>query len=417
MALPTLAVAAEPTRVPVFEMNTDGSRYYRIPALAVAADGTLIAVADKRGDALNDLPNTISVVARRSTDNGDTWSDAVTLAQGDKVAGKTYGDPAVVVDRATGTILVLFCGDKGFWDSRYHPSLRQGLYMVKSTDNGLTWTEPVRFDSQIYKTNWQGGFVASGSATQLASGRIMCVVNAHTSTSAGNNQEQYAIWTDDLGETWHAGSRPATPAGNGNESKLLELEDGSLLMSIRWYGFRAYAVSTDGGDTWGPLASWLDMQSADCNGDIIRYSGSDSGRSRILHSVPNSLVRENVSVFLSYDEAQTWPVRKTIYDGYSAYSSMAVLPDGQIGCLVEEGKWDSNLPGEDGFNIAFYRFGLDWLTDGEDNPGSVSYIEDSASDDNSELYTLTGVRVSRDTVVPGLYVSRDATGARLTVVR
>ncbi len=397
-------------RVPVFEMNTDGSRYYRIPALAVAKDGTLIAVADKRGDALNDLPNTISVVVRRSSDNGDTWSDAVVLAQGDKATGKTYGDPAIVVDRETGAILVLFVGDKGFWDSRNPVSQRAGLYYVKSTDNGLTWSDPVRFDSQIYKSNWQGGFVASGSAVQLSSGRIMAVVNAHTSTSPGYNQEQFAIWTDNLGETWHAGSRSATPYGNGNESKLLELEDGSLLMSIRCSGTRMYALSTDGGDTWGSLKRWSDMTAADCNGDIIRYSSSADGKSRILHSVPNSSIRENVSVFLSYDEAQTWPVKKTIYKGPSAYSALTVLPDGQIGCFVEEGKWDSNMAGPDGFNLAFYRFPLEWLTDGSDLGVGVEELPVasavSALPADGELYTLQGLRVDRATAPSGLYILR-----------
>lgn len=416
-----LGSAQELTRVPVFEMNTEGSRFYRIPALGVANDGTLLAVADKRGDALGDLPNTISVVLRRSVDNGDTWSDMLTLAQGDKATGKTYGDPVIVVDRESGTILVLFVGDYGFWDSRNTPSKRSGLYYVKSTDNGATWTEPVRFDSQVYKNNWQGGFIASGSALQLRSGRIMCVVNAHTSTSPGNNQEQFAIWTDDLGETWHTGSTSATPRGNGNESKLVELENGDILMSIRGGGKRMYAISSDGGDTWRENGRWSDMISADCNGDIVRYSWNDSDKSRILHSVPSSSIRENVTVFLSYDEAKTWPVSKTIYPGYSAYSSMAVLPDGQIGCLVEEGKWDSNLPGEDGFNLAFYRFPLEWFTEGRDTPGAgidaietdgttngtnVDQFNSTTLTDSALLYNLQGIRVDRETAPSGLYILR-----------
>ena len=411
--------AQEITRVPVYEMNTYGSRYYRIPALAVAADGTLLAVADQRGDALNDLPNTISVVVRRSSDNGMSWSDPVVIAKGDKSTDKTYGDPAVVVDRQSGTIMVFFCGDKGFWDSRYNPSMRQGLYFVKSLDNGLTWSEPVRFDSQVYKSNWQGGFIASGSAVQLESGRIMCVVNAHTSTSPGYNQEQYAIWTDDLGETWHTGSGSATPSGNGNESKLIELENGDLLMSIRGQGNRMYAVSTDGGDTWGAIRRWTDMDSADCNGDIIRYSSSSDGKSRILHSVPNSSIRENVTVFLSYDEAASWPVKKTICSDKSAYSSLTVLPDGSVGCLVEEGKWDSNMAGPDGFTIAFYRFGIDWLTDGQDVATEVRTIDDrhESESETERLFTLDGLPAEKDSASPGIYVVRTPSSSSLRVVR
>lgn len=94
-----------PERTLVFDMNYDGSKYYRIPALTVAADKSLIAVVDKRGNSLQDLPNTISIVSRRSTDYGKTWSAPVVVAQGGN--GKTYGDPAVVLDKNSGHLLCI----------------------------------------------------------------------------------------------------------------------------------------------------------------------------------------------------------------------------------------------------------------------------------------------------------------------
>lgn len=75
-----------------------------------------------------------------------------------------------------------------------------------------------------------------------------------------------------------------------------------------------------------------------------------------------------ISIYLSYDEGTTWPVKKRLIDGLSAYSSLTILPDGSIGCFVEEGKWDSNIAGEDGFRLYFMKFDLDWLTDGADVP-------------------------------------------------
>lgn len=65
--------------------------------------------------------------------------------------------------------------------------------------------------------------------------------------------------------------------------------------------------------------------------------------------------------YTNYDEGRTWPVKKTILSGLSAYSSMTVLPDGTIGIVVEEGKWDDSLPGADGFKLWFVRFTLSWL--------------------------------------------------------
>lgn len=146
--------ASEPTKVLVYDMNEAGSKYYRIPALVTAADGSLVALADKRGSSLSDLPNTISVVAKRSTDGGLTWSDAVTIAQGDAATGKTYGDPAVVLDRNTGNLVAVFSGDTGFFVST--KTSRAGFYVSTSSDNGVTWTEPRAITDQIYQSSWYG---------------------------------------------------------------------------------------------------------------------------------------------------------------------------------------------------------------------------------------------------------------------
>ena len=57
------------------------SKFYRIPAIEVLPDGTLIAVADKRIETSADLPGKIDVVARRSTDGGKTWGPYITVAE------------------------------------------------------------------------------------------------------------------------------------------------------------------------------------------------------------------------------------------------------------------------------------------------------------------------------------------------
>ena len=86
----------------------------------------------------------------------------------------------------------------------------------------------------------------------------------------------------------------------------------------------------------------------------------------MLHSLPASrTTRENVTVYVSEDNGETWTAKRCIYKGYSAYSSLQVLDDGTIGIIVEEGKWDGGLPGEDGFNLGYYHFTLDWLMEGD----------------------------------------------------
>ncbi len=370
------SVMEAPTKVLVFDMNEAGSKYYRIPALTVAADGSLVALADKRGEKLGDLPNIISVVAKRSTDGGETWSDMVTVAQGDSAKGITYGDPAVVLDRKTGNLVAVFSGDKGFWGST--KEARANFYVSKSADNGLTWSAPVCISDQIYQPEWYGGFAASGRMLQTESGRIIFIANIRFNPSNWELKEVYEMVcaSDDGGDTWTVLNPDARIPndGHGNETKIIERSNGELMMSIRsssnisgkTTGHRRYSLSTDGGKTWSEHAEFADMPDPSCNGDIIVYPSKD-GKKRMLHSIPNdTLIRQNVSVFLSYDEGKTWPVSKLLLEGYSAYSSLAVLPDGSIGCLVEEGKWDGNLPGEDGFQLYFMKFSLDWLTAEED---------------------------------------------------
>lgn len=364
-----------PERTVLFNMGDYDSQYWRIPALVTAADNSLVAVVDKRGSSLGDLPNTISIMSRRSTDNGKNWSEPVVVAQGGN--GKTYGDPAVVLDKKTGNLICMFVGDQGLWNAT--PYNRQGIYVSKSTDNGVSWSEPVAITDQVYANHsgWYAGFAGSGHGLCLKDGRLMFVLAIRATSATGVPLHNYAIYSDDGGDNWTLSTNAATTVGD--EAKVVELEDGDILMSIRnpSKGNRIFCKSTDRGQTWGKAYFETELKDPACNGDIIRYSYStdegSEGKSRLLHSLPESTTtRENVTIYLSEDDGETWPIKKRLVDGYSAYSSLTVLPDGTIGALVEEGKWDSNLPGEDGFQLVFYRFTMDWLTSDVTEPPVVS---------------------------------------------
>lgn len=396
-----------PERTVLFNMGDYDSQYWRIPALVTAADNSLVAVVDKRGSSLGDLPNTISIMSRRSTDNGKNWSEPVVVAQGGN--GKTYGDPAVVLDKKTGNLICMFVGDQGLWNAT--PYNRQGIYVSKSTDNGVSWSEPVAITDQVYAnhSSWYAGFAGSGHGLCLKDGRLMFVLAIRATSATGVPLHNYAIYSDDGGDNWTLSTNAATTVGD--EAKVVELEDGDILMSIRnpSKGNRIFCKSTDRGQTWGKAYFETELKDPACNGDIIRYSYStdegSEGKSRLLHSLPESTTtRENVTVYLSEDDGETWPIKKRLVDGYSAYSSLTVLPDGTIGALVEEGKWDSNLPGEDGFQLVFYRFTMDWLTSDVTEPPVVSegtlqlngtdrYMRISSADDFNiaigESYTVT----------------------------
>lgn len=335
----------------VMDKGDFGSKFYRIPAIATLADGTIIVVADKRIETLNDLPGKIDVVARRSTDGGRTWGPYITVAEHDENGG--YGDPALVVDRRTGDIIVISSHGNGLWnDSPSHTSVS------RSRDGGLTWEKPVDISSQIFTTDPAGkqpikltaAFATSGRAVQLKNGRIMFVL---VTRQAGVDPFPcYAIYSDDGGRTWKASKTPATL--DGDESKIVELPDGRLLMSIRarFKNTRKFSVSKDKGVTWTEIPGYSDLYDVRCNGDIIpvKYNG----KNYLLQSLPAGPWRSNITIYASDDEGKTWPVSRRVVIGPGAYSSMTLMPDGKsIGIVTEEGVAEVDSHHSQGYRLWF----------------------------------------------------------------
>lgn len=290
-----------PERISLFEMGEDGSKFYRIPALVKAADGALVAVADKRGDALGDLPNIITIVSKRSTDGGKTWSDMSIVAKGDTVAKCGYGDAVVIADEVKGNLVAVFSGNNGLWHSNESSLIR--TYTSTSTDSGKTWGEVKDITDQVYggvygEGTRHGLFTGSGSGVQLKhgehAGRLMLVVAARNDASWGGTLSNYAVYSDDGGQSWQVSKNAACV--DGDEAKVVELANGNVLMSIRnrAKGHRLFSVSTDGGETWSEPKLNETILDPACNGDIVAYTYK--GKNLLLHSLPASpTTREKVN--------------------------------------------------------------------------------------------------------------------------
>ncbi len=348
-------------RTLVYAPGDYGSKNYRIPALTTAADGSLVILTDKRKYNVVDLPEDIDVVANRSTDGGKTWSEPVLVAQG-QGHGKGYGDVAVITSN-TGILVALYVGGNGIWKS--NPEHMSRTYMSRSADHGVTWTPPKDITPFIYgpectdpvRAKWPGLFFGSGHGLCTRDGRLMAVVAVRE--PGMNGLQNYAVYSDDDGETWQVSERAII---GGDEAKVVELNNGDILMSSRIFGNRLWAKSSDGGITWGPRNSWKEIWGNACDADIIRYTSTKDGyeKDRILHTLPNHSTRRNVTMWISYDEGTTWPVKKTIAPNESAYSSLTILPDGTIGVYSEENETEP-------YKMYFLNFSLDWLTDGADS--------------------------------------------------
>ncbi len=337
----------------VFRPGDYGSKFYRIPAITIAPDGTIVAVADKRIENNRDLPGNIDVVARRSKDGGRTWGEYITIAAHDEGGG--YGDAALVTDRKSGDIIAIFSHGGGLWGKT-----PMKICVSRSSDNGLSWSKPVDINPQILTDDPNGkqpikctsAFATSGGALQLKDGRIMFALV--TRQDKNPNFPVYAIYSDDGGKTWNVSRNPAST--DGDESKIVELADGSLIMSIRnrHGSLRKFSRSTDRGETWSDPVPVEGLPDPCCNGDIIRYT--HGGKDILLQSLPGDPNgRNNVAIYASTDNGKTWKDKKTVVTIPSAYSSMTMLPDGSVGILTEESAnnhysysiWFTRLPIEE----------------------------------------------------------------------
>ena len=329
-----------------------GSQFWRIPALLCLDDGTLLAVNDKRKYNESDLPEDIDIVCRRSTDNGCTWSEPQTLVEGTGYK-QGYGDPALV-QCENGDVLCLFVGGNGLWASTEADPIRS--YVCRSTDRGLTWSAPEEITALLWGSqavnaacrNYKASFFGSGNALRLKKGphKGRVLVAAAMGRKNANKLDNFVVYSDDHGHTWNVSAKAFT---EGDEAKLMELTDGSILISVRRSGARGYNRSADGGESWGTQGTWPEMTVNACNGDMLRLDDTT-----LLHSIPNSMQRENVSIFVSNDEGQRWHSPKTLFAGPSVYSSLTLLPDGTVGAYIEQNPHGA-------CELWYYRFNREWL--------------------------------------------------------
>jgi len=376
-------------KLDVFTAGTNGYALYRIPGLIVTQSGSVLAWCEARKRSGSDW-GMIDIQMRRSTDGGKTFEAPRTIAKVEGPKQKnpvalaqnlatsdeiTYNNPVLIADK-NGTVHFLFCLEY------------MRCFYARSQDDGKTFSQPVEitaaFDPFRPEFNWKVLATGPGHGLQLKNGRLIVPVwlSDGTGGHAHRPSVNATIYSDDHGKTWKRGDIiiPNTPEwANPSEAVAVQLTDGRVMFNSRSESKpnrRLVAYSKDGATNWTRPAFHNELAEPICLASLIRLSEKPS---RLLFVNPNNLTRadgkdtpglsrdrKNLSLRLSHDEGQTWPVTKVLEPGPSGYSDLAIAKDGTILCLFENGFKDrrNNYSAQ----LTLARFNLAWLTDGKDTP-------------------------------------------------
>lgn len=335
--------APQPVHADVFVAGESGYVCFRIPAVVAAADGSLLAFAEGRKKGCSDTGD-IDLVMKRSSDRGATWGPLeVIWDDGDN----TCGNPAPIVVSATGKLLLLSTWNLG--DDREPAIIDQTstdtrrVFVLSSTDHGRTWAAPREITESVKLPKWTWYATGPGSGIELQSGphKGRLLVACDHIEAETKKYFSHVIWSDDQGDTWTLGG--STSTDQVNECEVAEMPGNKLMLNMRNYNpiskNRQISFSPDGGATWSAPFFHPQLIEPICQASLQRYSFPESGRSRLLFSNPASQEgRKNMTLRMSYDEGQSWPLDTVLHAGPAAYSDLVVLPGGDIGCLYERGE-------------------------------------------------------------------------------
>ena len=357
--------------IPVFVSGTEGHKSYRIPAIIGLPNGDLLTFCEGRVHGSDDFGD-INIVLKRSTDKGKTWSALQTVVDADTLQA---GNPAPVVDLtdpaySQGRIFLFYnTGNNHEGEVRKGKGLREVWYKT-STDNGVTWSEPVNITTQTHRPkqpqvnpaynfpeDWRSYANTPGHAMQFGTGKYKGRIFVAANHSAGDPQPQFAdyhahgFYTADHGKTFHISETVNLPGSN--ESMATELSGNKLMMNSRNQKgdirARIVSVSSDGGATWDTTYFDHTLPDPVNQGSILTIGKKGArlpaGQGKAIIAFCNAAdtkSRDNLTLRISYDEGQTWKknfvIAKSENDkkDFAAYSDIVSVTKKEIGILYEK---------------------------------------------------------------------------------
>lgn len=343
----------------IFTCGEDGYVSYRIPTVISLPTGRILAFCETR-DALSSDCDKNDIVMKFSDDNGRTWSKLNIIAD---AKDASLNNPTAVYVKENNETIVVF--------QKYPPKQNEGIsttgvegnvttiQLVRSRDNGDTWSEMEDITRQVKHPKVTSQASGPGVGIRVLAGdnkgRILIPFNAVGGQDGWYN---YLVYSDDLGRNWgilEGRSQYAT-----NESQVVQISDDEFMVNARchrfvgtedrapngWNPWNFAKVTRARGEirltidgtksTWQPTKVRYDLPDPLCQGGIMRYSGlNGKEKSMLLFSNPASNltdrkttraysatppIRMNGSMAVSYDDGETWPIRKRFYGNrYTEY--------------------------------------------------------------------------------------------------
>lgn len=339
----------------------DGIHTHRIPGLVTTNKGTLIGVYDNRRNGSVDLQEDVDIGMNRSIDGGQSWEPMKVIMDMGEWGGKPQtqngiGDPSILVDRKTNTIWVAAVwahghpGKRNWWASKpgLKPEETSQFVLVKSEDDGKTWSAPINITTQIKKPEWHLLLQGPGKGITLKDGTLVFPAQFKDENEMPHST---LIYSKDRGKNWTIGTGAKS---NTTESQVVELADGSLMLNMRdnrgdgpggknGTGARSIAITKDLGKTWTEHpSSRKALPEPVCMASLISHNLTD--KDILLFSNPeHRYVRKNMTIKLSWDEGMTWPKKHQILideGGGRGYSCMTSIDAQTIGILYEGSQAD-----------------------------------------------------------------------------
>ena len=432
----TAASAIDGKKQTLFSSVNHASKPYRIPAVATLNNGTVLAVADQRPCGADVGNGEVDIYAKVGTiaSNGTyTWNPATTdpsanggLKIADGTSSNGYGDAAVVVDRESGKVLVI-CVAGNVVFSNGSSSKHNKMARIVGSADGLSWESPQDVTSKFFANELSSAytmFMASGRMIQSEMvkvgnyyriyGALLVREKKNILTKVNNN---YVVYSDDLGATWKV-LGGAKAVSSGDEAKVEELPNGDIVLSSRTSGGRYYNVFkfsnlNNATGSWGSATKCSFAGSNSTNGELLFYKGLVDANGKeynvMLQSLPTGSSRSNVAVYYKAfatdksswsvsDFTSGWTKGIEVDNGASGYSTMTILPNGQVGFLYED-DYDTSKASGDYCNIVYVPLTVEEITGGKFSAPANNDTEEPAVPVETPSFSISGGEVEEGTQV------------------